>query len=935
MSINNLILIHNNVEEPELLKSSFKNSHIILYNKQSVDEILSEINSLNITNLALVFHPTNKIELPFFKETNLSIYQIFRQGLVDLINKINNGGLKVDLLACYLSHPIFIEKVKLAESDLNIDIRHSLDNTGNQTNWTLESDNVDIKDYYFNENINNWNYTLFPEFFSTNLGNKGLFYKMIYDNSNNPTGQIQRNHLIKDISGNIVTPLYDNSGINIKYTSSNVISWGSYIDSNNQINNEIISVCSTWGAMAGLKSDGTVITWGESSAGGDSSSVSSLLNNIIAVYSTSGAFAALKSDGTVITWGDPLFGGDSASVSSQLNNIKIIYSTSYAFAALKHNGSVVVWGNSNFGGSPVYYINWQSYSVQSLLTNIVTIYSTWSAFAALKSDGSVVTWGANGGNSSGVQSNLNNVVAIYSTGSAFAALKNNKTVVTWGDSGGNSSSVQSQLNNVENIYSTNRAFAALKIDGTVVTWGDSEYGGNSSLVQGNLSNIVTIYSNGLAFSALKIDGTLITWGNSENGGDSSLVMSELNNIVRVQSTYGAFAGLKSDGSVVVWGNSEYGGDIAELETLANIKNLYSNYYAFVAVNEDDRAVAWGDSLYGGDSAVVESELKNILMIYSTNVAFGSLSELDSYVLENMVIIPDTNSVVITYDRYKVFVPIEVELLGDLSGLTINFLPNKSNFDEGFILTGLLVQTMYDGEFRLKNGESMTELTIVNFTTLSPPEIQNVSFNVGETTITVTYDEYNIFEPNVIDEILLLGDLVGATIEFLPLKSDYKEGFVITGLLSNNVYSGGFKLSSNNLETPSVSLSVKTINSDISDWANVDNLINELINLEEELTTERRKLIMNKREIQTILYELSLNSENESYPTVQKWNEIAVLENKINININKIINNINLINEKKIVLRDLIRVIRNNNIQYVPVDYRIKFYYDKFISNVIY
>ena len=53
-------------------------------------------------------------------------------------------------------------------------------------------------------------------------------------------------------------------------------------------------------AFAALKTSGSVITWGSSGSGGDSSQVSSSLSSGVSVtYSTEGAFAALKTDGSV------------------------------------------------------------------------------------------------------------------------------------------------------------------------------------------------------------------------------------------------------------------------------------------------------------------------------------------------------------------------------------------------------------------------------------------------------------------------------------------------------------------------------------------------------------------------------------------------------------------------------------------------------------
>jgi hypothetical protein len=70
------------------------------------------------------------------------------------------------------------------------------------------------------------------------------------------------------------------------------------------------------------------------------------------VYSTQIAFAALKADGSVVTWGNPSVGGNSASVSGSLSsNVTAVYSTRDAFAALKTDGSVVTWGDANNGGT--------------------------------------------------------------------------------------------------------------------------------------------------------------------------------------------------------------------------------------------------------------------------------------------------------------------------------------------------------------------------------------------------------------------------------------------------------------------------------------------------------------------------------------------------------------------------------------------------------
>lgn len=71
-------------------------------------------------------------------------------------------------------------------------------------------------------------------------------------------------------------------------------------------------------AFAAILSDGTVVTWGHSDLGGDSSAVQDKLRNVQQVHATHSAFAAVLSDGTVVTWGHSASGGDSTAVQQQL-----------------------------------------------------------------------------------------------------------------------------------------------------------------------------------------------------------------------------------------------------------------------------------------------------------------------------------------------------------------------------------------------------------------------------------------------------------------------------------------------------------------------------------------------------------------------------------------------------------------------------------------
>ncbi|MFM5815263.1 Ig-like domain-containing protein [Aeromonas dhakensis] len=382
-----------------------------------------------------------------------------------------------------------------------------------------------------------------------------------------------------------------------------------------------------------VTNQGTVVTWGDISTGGDSSAVQALLTNVQSIFSNGSAFAALKQDGTVVTWGDTDNGGDSSAVQAQLTNVQTIFShgsLNNAFAALKQDGTVVTWGEPTAGGD--------SSAVQAQLTNVQTIFANANAFAALKQDGTVVTWGqaGSGGDSSAVQAQLTNVQTIFANTNTFAALKQDGTVVTWGvpGTGGDSSVVQAQLTNVQSIFTNTSAYAALKQDGTVVTWGDPSTGSDSSAVQPQLTNVQTIFANGSAFAALKQDGTVVTWGDPAAGGDSSAVQPQLTNVQNIfsQSDNSSFAALKQDGTVVTWGDPGTGGDSSAVQAqLTNVQSIFTNTSAYAALKQDGTVVTWGQSLNGGDSSAVQAQLTNVQTIVPTGPAFAALKQDGSVV----------------------------------------------------------------------------------------------------------------------------------------------------------------------------------------------------------------------------------------------------------------------------------------------------------------
>ncbi len=451
------------------------------------------------------------------------------------------------------------------------------------------------------------------------------------------------------------------------------------------LSGDVVDVFFSIFSFAALKSNGSIITWGDSGRGGDATGTTSPATNIktLADANTDGvadvlasgvqtvsgsvyAYAALKSDGSVVSWGDGDYGGDATGTTTATNHsladlnadgvadllesgVVEVFGGRYSFSALKNDGSVVSWGHRRYGGDQTQASgDSQTMPLPDLNTNgvadllesqVVKIYATYRAYCALKSDGSIVAWGEDNeggdpthfmGNSGyGYLPDLNNnyvadllesnVIDVQRTRGAFAALKSDGSVVAWGrasrggdptDLTGLSATVKSlsDLNSdfiadeissgVKSIFSNMDAFAALKNDGSVIVWGNTQRGGDpvDSAAVGNVgslpdanangeadlleSGILKVFTSEHAMAALRSDGSVVAWGTADKGGDPTCAQSPANThcladldansiadvlesgvINVIPMSYPGFIAIKSDGQIVTWGNTDYGGDI--------------------------------------------------------------------------------------------------------------------------------------------------------------------------------------------------------------------------------------------------------------------------------------------------------------------------------------------------------------------------------------
>ena len=326
-----------------------------------------------------------------------------------------------------------------------------------------------------------------------------------------------------------------------------------------------------------LKSDGTVVAWGNNDSG--QATVPSGLSGVTAIAAGGAHTVALKNDGTVVAWGDDSY--NQTDVPIGLSGVTAIAAGQYHTVALKRNGTVVVWGNNDSGQT----------TVPSGLSGVTAIAAGGAHTVALKNDGTVVAWGYDGNHQTEVPIGLglSGVTAIAAGEFHTVALKNDGTVVAWGDDDKNQTDAPIGLSGVTAIAAGSYTTVALKSDGTVVAWGDDKSGG--MVVPIGLSGVTAIAVGANHTVALKTDGTVVAWG--YNGHGEATIPNGLSGVTAIAAGASHTVALKNDGTVVAWGYNYYGQTTVP-SGLSGVTAIAAGYMHTVALKNDGTVVAWGD-----------------------------------------------------------------------------------------------------------------------------------------------------------------------------------------------------------------------------------------------------------------------------------------------------------------------------------------------------
>jgi len=505
-----------------------------------------------------------------------------------------------DMMACALyADPNWKYVIDNLSININIEIRASIDNTGSASlggNWFLESHTgVNLKTVYFTDTIDNYD---------------GSLYYVNWYNEFNVSSKLYTKAFTIGTSHKDLGATRDYGQCIYVFGATQTAYSGIYTDGrvHSTLYNGSIATVSSGASMVYfndysiviLKTDGSVLLFGDAERGGSNNTGVNLTGGIIAVYPATNAWAALKSNGSVVVWGKGSTtdgGAYNVGLADLSSDVVQIYSTNNAFAALKSNGSVVCWGNPTNGGSGP--------SSGSIFR---CIYLSYCQFFGLKANGSVESWGDNRGSTLVSSGAIAVYITPYSSGS-YAILNTDGSVTLGGQSSYGGSFVYVWQNTTYTVTgsissgvisvccNTYGAMAALKADGSVICWGPLHYGGLTGATVTSVaatsydrqfdlpagSGVVSIISIGVGFAALKSNGSVVSWGNMDGWPSDWTTWTGWTDAVYMNfGTDGVVIGYRSGNSIRVWGypkGKEY--YTTSNQVIANhnmyIKNISSDY----------------------------------------------------------------------------------------------------------------------------------------------------------------------------------------------------------------------------------------------------------------------------------------------------------------------------------------------------------------------
>lgn len=361
-------------------------------------DVKARIPNKTYTNISLVQHNKKQDYFVMMLPENSRVSRITDvatidpelKSWVDIQNFLawlrDERGMKTfDLLACDLwASDDWKYVINTLKSRLNIGIRASIDITGVDGNYMLESDNVDTIGLYFTDAVKSYPQNFYTAYTVSHNQNdlpqfdascNAIFYKTKY--SGNALFTLQQNN-----STYYYAQPYDVSNVKQILTGAN------YIQEYTSVN------------MAVLRQDGSVVRWGaiDSTMKYETTTTSPALTNVKRLFSGPNCMVALKNDGTIVAWGFVTLYAIYTNINvsnifnnaptADISNIVQIYNVNASWWGVDNIGTVHAWG-AKMGGGDISLC-------KDLLVNVkkvCTYFGSNGGFCALRTDGNIVICG--------------------------------------------------------------------------------------------------------------------------------------------------------------------------------------------------------------------------------------------------------------------------------------------------------------------------------------------------------------------------------------------------------------------------------------------------------------------------------------------------------------------------------------------------------------
>jgi hypothetical protein len=166
----------------------------------------------------------------------------------------------------------------------------------------------------------------------------------------------------------------------------------------------------------GLKSNGSIIAWGDNFYG--QCNVPEPNTNFIAIAAGLDHNIGLKNDGSIIAWGNNIYG--QCNVPEPNTDFIAIAAGMIHNLGLKTDGSIIAWGDNEYNQCDIPEPN----------TDFIAVAAGWDHSLGLKANGSIIAWGQNQFHQCDVPEPNTEFIAIAASGFHCLGLQKNHPPVT-------------------------------------------------------------------------------------------------------------------------------------------------------------------------------------------------------------------------------------------------------------------------------------------------------------------------------------------------------------------------------------------------------------------------------------------------------------------------------------------------------------------------